>query len=55
MTRTGLGTSGSTAPRVSKLDFPRYCSNEDLTRKRGGSPCGMVQPFLRIFFLLLFI
>jgi hypothetical protein len=31
ITRTGSGTSGSTAPKIAKLDFPRYGGNEDPT------------------------
>ena len=30
-TRTVAGTSGSTAPKIAKLDFPKYSGNEDPT------------------------
>jgi hypothetical protein len=29
--RTGSGSKGSTVPKVTKLDFPRYCGDEDPT------------------------
>jgi hypothetical protein len=31
ITRTGSGTSGSTAPKIAKLDFPKYKGNDDPT------------------------
>jgi hypothetical protein len=31
ITRTGLGTSGSIAKKIAKLDFPRYGDDKDLT------------------------